>query len=214
MQKLTNDKSLNGKARKLLKARETYHDAWVKATAQRELLKPARFWAILKRLKDIRILSLSGPYCDASKRAADELFRLCQCDELEASGRKVTFDELVSFIANWDALVDKLHTVLFDVVTGKGDDSYGDLCDSLPLVGRAGVKKLLTMKEGAHSNVDVENVIRTHAADGTDYGPDVWWTYIWQGENYWRMMLDDAAEERYLYEARDNDPEVKEEQLV
>ena len=204
---LLDNAALNLAARAKDKANTEYHETWLQATANVERLDVNRFWAILELWKS-SILNLDRH--DVSKYACDELFRQCICDDLIVRGKslaqgggKVTFDELVRFIENYEAITAALHDYLFDVVEGKGDDSYGDLCDGLPLIGREGVKLLLSMDNNHENNPAVEGIIRDNCGK---HDADKWTDMIWNGENYWRMFLGDEAERRYVREACDHDP--------
>lgn len=202
---LLDNATLNLAARAKQKASDDYHNAWIQATSNIERLPVDRFWAILEYWKK-EIIYLGRH--DVSKYACDELFRRCICDQLEVDGVKVTFDELMSFIENYEAVTSALHNHLFYIVEGKGDDSYGDMCDSLPLIGREAVKQLLELEAGddfeeRYDNASVEKIIR---ANRGKHEEKAWYNFIWHGENYFRMFLGDEAERRYVREACDHDP--------
>lgn len=196
---------LNRLAREKQKADAAYDKAFRRYTAEHdELLPVKRFWDIVEYLRTQIMYAGrdSNYYCD-------ELFRQCICDTLEVSGKKVTFDELIKFCNNWDAVVSELHRTLFEVIEDKGDDGYGDLCDNLPLVGRAGVKKLLGFTPENHANGDVKTVIAEAVPQckrRPEFAKDKWLQFVWNGENYWSMSLSNEAQRRYVRQACDHKP--------
>lgn len=199
--------ALNKAAKAKAKAESNYEKAWRRARTDTPRLDVDRFWDIMEYFRE---KVLYDRY-DASKYATDELFRRCICDQLEVNGTKVTFDELVMFLENYNAVEAALRDALWEVVTDKSDDSYGDLCDSLPIVGREGVAKLLSASpDFGHDNNTVISVIDESCPK--DFDPAKWRKFIWDGENYFEMMFEEAAQTRYVHEARDHKP--REESLV
>lgn len=195
---------LNGLARIKQAADEAYHEAWVASRSTTKRLPTDRFWAIMAFFRRF-IVSLDQS--DPSRGGCDELFRRVITNDMVICGRAVTFDELVSFIENWTAVTDALHKHLFDIMTDKGDDSYGDLCDNLPLIGRFGVRHLLKLSPGSFDN---KSVIKHIDAENPGKDPDKWREFIWNGENYWCMFLDNEAERRFVQEACNHNPEESE----
>jgi len=51
-------------------------------------------------------------------------------------GGKGEYETLLRFVATYSRKKNKLYKPLFDVIQGFGDDSYGDILDSFPLLGR------------------------------------------------------------------------------
>lgn len=197
-----NNDDLRLAAQNLNDAKVAFRDRWNthRADTNGELLDPDRFWDIWDKFAATvgKCLELRGKR-EASKAACDELFRLQAVNELDA-----TFDELLQFINNWDAISSALHSVLWEVVEDKSDDGYGDLTDSLPLVGREGVAKLLN--GDAKDNNDVKDII-TQQNDGM-------LDYIWNGENYFSMFLGDAAKKWYPLVMDENPSRHTEPRLV
>lgn len=182
-----NNSSLLASAHALNDARESFDSAW--SLDDIPTLDPDKFWSLLKTFS--QLLKTRIPRPDAVKEAAHELFRLQAVDEIVGT----SFDDLLSFVSHWEAIVDKLYTELFDVVTDKSDDSYHDLCDSLPLAGRHTVGQILDGK--AVSNGDIRFLIDSH--------DDSMLVYIWNGENYIRMALRDTAKKWFLIHSRDHE---------
>jgi hypothetical protein len=146
------------------------------------LLDPLdRFWQIVDSLKD-RLVN-----CDFNAKAAiREMFRLSQ---VSGPGRKeFSFSELVQFAKTWDELSGNLYEPLFEVITGKSDDGYGDLLDSLPLAGKVIYEQCL--KGQIKNNQDLLDKI--HSQENSHHLPD----FIFNGENYFAMNLMDTAKKR------------------
>jgi hypothetical protein len=210
---ILDDNNLNTLARKKSSLDYEYHEAWKAATANTRRLDVNRFWAILELFRtDILVLN----HGDASKHACDELFRLCACNELMVCGKSraaggglVTFDDLVRFIENYTAVVAALYDHLHGIVQGKSDDAYSDLCGNLPLIGREGVRALLEMSPVETANEEIVQLITDN-----DPGHHGWYEFIWYGENYFCMFLDEEAERRYVSEACQHDPQPEVYELV
>lgn len=192
---------LNKVAKIKIEADQAYNKAWATARDSTLRLPVDRFWEIMDTFGSY-ILN-TGKH-DIIKYACDELFRQCITDTLVIGGVPVTFDELVSFIENWQAVTAALHQTLFDIVSDKGDDGYSDLCDNLPLIGRRGVAFLLGLDPNTNDNNTVIKAIK----DGRPSGcvPSEWLKLIWDGENYWRMFLEGEAKRRYPYRVINHTP--------
>lgn len=182
-----NNSELLAAAHTLNDAKESFTDRW--NALEVPTLDPNKFWHTFDVFRNL--LKSRIPRPDAVKEAAHELFRL-QAIGVDNMG---SFDDLLSFVSHWEAIVDKLYTELFDVVTDKSDDSYHDLCDSLPLAGRHTVGQILDGK--AVSNGDIRFLIDSH--------DDSMLVYIWNGENYIRMALRDTAKKWFLIHSRDHE---------
>lgn len=79
-------------------------------------------------------------------------------------------DKVVRFIKTYESKVAALYKPLNEVIEGYGDDGYGDILDSFPLFGREKYEKALKGE-----------------IKGDPY----------QGENYIKMKLTDAAFEKF-----------------
>ena len=192
------NKTLQTAAKKLRDAEARYEKVWVDAHVKEgEQLDPDTFWAVMDvfvKIVQSRLNMVHFGESNASLLACDELFRQCATKEHD-----FTFDQLLGFGHTWDELSSELHRVLFDIVTGKGDDGYGDLCDSLPLAGRDAITVLLKPSE---NGIDHNNAVRGQI-------PDNFRRYIWDGENYFGMHLGDAAKKWFKIMSRDIKPKEK-----
>ncbi len=199
---------LNQVANNKVAVDQAYHEAWTDARVSTIRLPVDRFWNIVETLRS-SILDVDR--FDAYKYACNELFRLCVRGDLVVGGTLVTFDELVSFMENWQAVTAALHETLFDIVTDKGDDGYSDLCDALPLIGRQGVAVLLALDSTANDMI-VIGVIRGQSPGLS--GKSTWLNLIWDTEGYWSMNLENQARDRYPYQAAKHTPKSNTETLV
>lgn len=177
---------LSAQAGVVRKAKEEYVRLWYKFSSG-IALHPDRFWEILEEFKTIVISRLNSKY--TSRESCDELFRQAAVGELE-----VSFDELVGFSNNWSKIDNLLRTSLTTIIETKSDDGFGDLCDSLPLVGREIVSRLFTP-----AGMYEKDVFYLVGRSGLR-------SYIWDGENYFGMNLDQAAQKRYIYESASHEP--------
>lgn len=202
-------RELNKVANDKVAVEEAYDKAWVTARELTPRLPVDRFWEIMEILRS-DILDVDRYY--ASKYACDELFRRCVINQLVVGGTPVTFDELVSFIESWQAVTAALIETLFNVVNNKSDDGYNDLCDSLPLIGRKGVTFLLSLDADNNDSDTVKMAIKNDRPLGCEKG--IWMNLIWEGENYWRMYLEDEAKRRYPRQAINHTPKTHTETLV
>ncbi len=162
------------------------------------------FWETVKVLPDKRFFEIIALYVreiteyrftlgrtDGVETAAKELFRKALCKE-----KGYSMDELIRFAKTYEEIKRRLYTPLFELVKGKGDDSYGDLIDNLPLLGHKMFKSLEDKDFGNPSVVRGQVTIASGLALGLSDGQAM--KFIWEGENYNGMSLRDAAEE-YLY---------------
>ena len=199
---------LNQVANNKVAVDQAYHEAWVTARESTLRLPVDRFWEIMETLRS-SILDVDR--FDAYKYTCDKLFHLCIRGDLVVNGMPVTFDELVSFIENCQAVTAALHETLSDIVTDKSDDGFSDLCDSLPLIGRQGVAFLLAL-DSPHVNKTIILEIKNHHPPGCSM--DGWLKLIWNGENFWRMHLENEAKSLYPSLAAEHTPRPYNETLV
>lgn len=146
-------------------------------------LSADRFWELLPLFRS----EIVHQYQFNVKNAAYEFFRKPACDAVS-----YTLDEALRFAVTYRQMSEALYTPLFDVITDRGDDSYGDLLDAMPLAGRVIYEKCLSKYYG--NNVAIESAIG-------DEIPKLA-RFIMRGENYIRSTLNDAAAERYSYVLR------------
>jgi len=180
-------------------ATQAYGQAFDKFLRELEPLPLPRFFAIAKKYFEeiLRFhFELDRKHVGV-KHAAEELFRKALVKE---EGHVKT-EDLLRFANQWRSVSHNLHDPLFDIIKGKGDDSYGDLLDNLPLLGYEAYQ---TLERKDYGNMDrvkwfigitVEKLIRGQKR--IDYA-DVY-HFVWNGENYHSMMLHEAAEAHVLH---------------
>lgn len=180
--------SLANSAKAMRQANSTYEKAWDNHfDSEVELLDDDRFWQIQEIF--VKQLFRSGLRVE---HAADELCRAAWCTEHKMEG--VTLQDMARFAKTWTAKKDALYQPLFDVVEGKGDDGYGDFLDALPLAGREVYEACL---DGDYGNnrvliVGITTSLAHHEVAPQKYA-DKFLQMILNGENYIRMMLENAA---------------------
>ena len=137
---------------------------------------------------------------NGAENAADEFFRKarvrdfrCLASEIEV---RYSLDEAISFAKTWSKLKNRLYRPLFDVVTERSDDGYGDLLDSLPLAGRDVVDMAINRQYTSepHFIQCVRDACSKREQDDLA-------NFILQGENYIAMHLYDAARTALALEA-------------
>ena len=165
-------------------AEERYSHAfysWVNGVAT---LKPGLFWREIRRLRSIwEELRGRDP-----AEVADEYLRQAQCESEER------FAEAVHFAVSYRRCSAALSKACGKVLKGweRGDDSFGDLMDSLPMAGRDVFKRI---KKGDFFVVDeVVNLEELEAAVHSA-APKVA-ELILNGENYWASNLEEKARKR------------------
>ena len=176
-------------------------------TAARNYIRTARpavkmtdevFWALVGRLVGEIAQFQKRHGGDAVKHACDELVRYECFNQVTTFGRPMldesaeaditskAWEKMALFARRYGELVAKLHHKLSDLPgLERGDDGFGDLCDSLPLAGAEVIKAIF--------NGDVANYEQLAAAvslPGTGLKRPI--PFILEGENYVRMMLDEA----------------------
>jgi len=82
-------------------------------------------------------------------------------------GKKDNPYKVMQYIRTYEDKVNKLYKPLFEVITGFGDDGYGDIIDSFPLHGRERFEKALKEEiEGdSEAQYQGENYMRTTLTD-------------------------------------------------
>ena len=148
-------------------------------------LSAERFWELLPLFCN----EILGQYQLNLKNATYEFFRKPVCDRQVS----YTLDEAIRFVVTYRQMVDALYEPLFNVITNRGDDSYGDLLDAMPLAGRVVYEKCLNKYYG--NNAAVDTAVADHRPKLANF--------ILHGENYIRMTLQDAASDRYSWYLRD-----------
>lgn len=172
-----------------------------------EPLEADRFWQILEQV--YRPLVIARINRDSVvKDSAHELFRGCMYDNRTPT---ISFDDLIRFARSWEPVRKTAYQPLFEVVEGRGDDGYGDLLDSLVLVGRE-VHEACVRRDYGNNDVFERNVTEALHSAVDDFvnarKNDPWsnWNdertqgvkdklvgFVLHGENYNAMRLEEAA---------------------
>jgi hypothetical protein len=212
----------------------TYHEGFRAYMDDLDCLNDDRFWDILNKFR-----SLLNRKRLSTTLAVDELFRLAnetdlvaQAEEYQERGIDVGDNnystlETIRFAKTYRVKAAALYKPLFDVIEGRGDDSYGDLLDNLPLMGQDMYKQLIG--NGEKSNYGNHSVFESAVKDVIlleDFGSDTdkalaWDTlateltpvdaedtvvvknrmrkHVLQGENYNGLRLAEQAERRFIF---------------
>jgi hypothetical protein len=133
---------------------------------------------------------MDRPYRHDSKTSMFEVVR--------SSLRGYDFDymDIMAFSRLHINLKNEMYKPLFDVISGRGDDSYGDLLDALILAGPAVVKRIISGSYREGENDRVEEDIRT-AVEKSGESEKVTKSII-HGENYVGMFLEDGLKEYFF----------------
>ena len=136
------------------------------------------------------------------EQAAWELFR-----ENFFDNRKFSFTELAGFVVWYDKLKEKISESIGHLDLDRGDDGFGDLCDSLPLAGSRVInaclathKKSNRRRDGFMDCGELETAVKKNGLN--------WFNLICHGENYVASTLKEQAEKAVLSEIR-RTPHVK-----
>jgi len=187
-------------------AEKAWNDAYEGTYKDAPLMEVDRFWACMAYLQQEVvgfILRLKRP----TTHATDEFGRKCWCEQFPGKFH-ITPIEYVSFAKTYRALKDQLYQPLFEVVEGYGDDSYGDLLDTLPLLGRDFIKLILHGGFGGEGKRDhssfcqsVASYVKSDWAIGSDWNKPFEW--FMHGENYMSMSLQESASKYLFYYMKD-----------
>ena len=191
-------------ARAFCRARRTYHTQFRDYfQCQVQTLNTDRFWQ-LQSVFAYEVYNSRFGYdrTNGVEQAAGEFFRKPSAGHFAAYGRRdvpvYTLDEAVRFARTWRHITNQLYQPLFDVVSDRGDDAYGDLLDSLPLAGRDIVGRALRAggrnSTGLSGNAQLEQAV-TQACieqDRCEFAE-----LILHGENYISMHLAEAAQKYF-----------------
>jgi hypothetical protein len=162
-----------------------------------------KFWETVKVLPDNRFFEIIDLYVreiltyrfrlgrtNGVKLAAKELFRKALCNE-----KGYSMDEMVRFAKTYQEIKSRLHTPLFELVEDKGDDSYSDLIDNLPLLGQKTFNSV-EAKEYGNASLVRSTILQTALIQGKGF--TAFREFVWDGENYNAMNLRDAAK-KYVF---------------
>ena len=128
------------------------------------------------------------------KHAAGELFRL-----VAVGSADYTYEQACGFVKWYDRLHNRIGRSIGHLFDFHGD-GFGDLCDSLPLAGKAIAERCLASnpksnrpkREGFLEEKEIAQAVQeAHGAD--------WRKFICDGENYVEMALKDQAKKWFLH---------------
>ena len=116
------------------------------------------------------------------KKAIDEFYRRSL-----TGSQRFTLEEHCRFITTYKKLNSSMYRIYKDVDMNRGDDSFGDLIDSLPLAGKNIVEKVLSKE--LMTVEKLENAVRKEFGCDDDVYPHKHASFILDGENYIIMRL-------------------------
>lgn len=167
-------------------AREDYQTGFRKWMSTMDKLPAPRFWELCKLYSALAISRLN------TESGADEFFRLALVGSSEGA---TSFEEAIRFALTYSIVVNNI-TRYFDksnkgVIWGRGDDSFGDVMDNLPLVGKEFYQ---TAKRSRFQNISEVEAEVSKAVQGNPK----YMKFIMYGENYNRTNLEEKAAEFFI----------------
>lgn len=174
------------------KAKEAFKASVSQLVDQFDPIDDDSFWTYIVILKE-RLLRNTPPE-HFTKRACDNLIWEMVCGDMP--GGIVGWQRACEFLHSYHNLVSALNRRC-DRMNGleKGDDSYGDFCDSLPLAGREIVNGLLDEEQSLPPYKTL-----CAAIDASNPGLS---KLICDGENYFGMFLEEKVHSFFSVVARD-----------
>jgi len=154
-------------------------------------MQPEHFWHVVVRFREVLLDTMTHRKEGYVEAAADEFFR---CAVVGGGD----FAAAVHFALSWSHYTRKAYAACekarfsFD----RGDDSFGDLMDALPLMGQTLNLKLCL---GSVESLAEFNEI---VAATCDEAGRVLEQVVLRGENYFAMSLEDAAQKWVVLEAK------------
>ena len=197
-------------ARALVVANAKFTKAMIGLERGLDPLTDAEFWSVLAIYRNEVLSSIRGG------RKSDASAHNLQCRMESRGEQKAAL--YMRFAKTYGIKAAALYKPLFEVVEGRGDDSYGDLLDNLPLIGREVYDKAI---EGYYGN---ENALKEATAEALEapvrktlserqHRPtpvvlaertkdtiDKLLEYIFGGENYNETSLNEKGREVFKWE--------------
>jgi hypothetical protein len=188
-------------AKELQEAQAACEEAFRKVYNDAPLMEPDHFWELMDLVrKEIRGYRFGLGRTNGVKQGAEEVGRKIWTDQVP-KGLTCTAEEYVSFAKTYSELARKFYDPLFHVAEGYGDDSYGDLLDTLPLLGRDFSKRILDgeWKKGDHKKfmAAIAEVVENQWVwkdDTQNRGPAMV-RFFQHSEEYVRGAVQDAAKQ-------------------
>lgn len=162
---------------------ESQFNSWADSVTP---LAPEHFWPEVAKLREIW---LDSDY-DA-ERAADEYLRQAQCEGEER------FAAAVHFAVSYGKYVQQLHKACVNIYSGweRGDDSYSDLMDSLPMAGQEVHGKVIGGEYFDDDEVEIDDLEAAVKESVTPECADK----ILYGEHYMASSLEAKARDRMKF---------------
>lgn len=140
---------------------------------------------------------------NGAEDACDELFRKAMTGESQRLGAfSYTMLEAIGFAKKYNEISDRIATAIGEADWDRGDDGFGDLCDSLPLLSL----EFFLRAEGGEVRQETTiagfcNMTAKVFADKLKPGEqekhyEGWRTLVLRGENYFCMKLSDECIKR------------------
>jgi hypothetical protein len=180
-----------------LQAEEKYQKAFWSYVESIEPLSDERFWELVPEfVNEIRCFYFGYGRTDGVKDAAREFVRKTVVNQATW-----TLEETIQFAKTWREVKSRLYKPLFDVVEGYSDDSYSDLRDALPCLGKDFINRCLNEEIAKKRFIpDAKERISDMAAE-YQVNFESLCQFILQGENYMSSALEDAAKRYFATEA-------------
>jgi hypothetical protein len=200
-------------------AEKACHDAWYKVENKAPMMESEQFWPLLDHVAyEIKVFRFGYGRSNGVKQGANEVGRQICTGQLPKELSHVTIDDFVSFAKTYNALDGRLSNALWSVVEGYSDDSYGDLIDTVPLLGRDFCKRALDgeWQEGDHNEfiqAIKDEVMDKWADDSKRIGQSKARVvdFFVHGEEYVEMAISEAAEKWLFYILADQEEEEPQE---
>lgn len=174
-------------------AKRVYKDKLTELVDQYDMLDEDCFWTHIVLLQE-RLVSY-GATGHVVKRSVDNIIWDMVCGN--KPGGMAGWERASGFYHRYRSIVNALNQRLWDMPgLEKGDDSYGDFTDSLPLAGRRIVELLLDESEAMWSYDLLKREL-----DGVQDGKLT--SLICDGENYMRMAIEDKVHYFFAVVARE-----------
>jgi len=164
-----------------------------------EDLDPIRWMHILGEFK-ATLLEYRDEGRSLIEKACKEFFRKAATGE-----GNYDVDEAIRFAKSWSSRKKELHQIIGPAHFGRGDDSHGDFVDAAVLLG-LDVRRVV--KDACEKHVDdrmvpIDDYINEYIDDNySDSQREFFKNLVLHGENYFAMLLEDAAQDRFKFEAR------------
>jgi hypothetical protein len=158
-------------------------------------LAPEHFWPMVDQFRKVVMDTMRYTKESVGKKAANEFLRLAAVEQGDIAAA-------VHFALSWWHYKGKAYAAGDNAGFSfeRGDDSYGDLMDALPLLGQS-VNRKLTLGKFDSLREFNEQVRATCGAVGGPMAESLEKLVLY-GENYFAMSLNEAAQKWVVIESR------------